>query len=77
MVPIPNHEHQRLVWGFTRVLDEIVTDRQLGDVVPDVYVSDRVEDREANYRVPVVTVFLNPTKASITTASGTSGQISP
>ncbi len=63
MAPMPNHEHQRLVGRFTRVLDEIVTDGQRGDVVPGVNVSDRVENWEENYRVPDVAVFLNDTKA--------------
>jgi Uma2 family endonuclease len=63
MAPMPNHEHQRLVGRLTRVLDEIVTDRGLGDVVPGVNVSDRKVNWEQNYRVPDVAVFLKDTQA--------------
>ncbi|MHB0960290.1 MAG: Uma2 family endonuclease [Pirellulaceae bacterium] len=63
MAPMPNHEHQVLVGRFTRVLDEIVTDAEAGDVVPGVNVSDRVHGWETNFRVPDVAVFLKTTSA--------------
>ena len=63
MAPMPNHEHQLLVGRFTRVLDEVVTDAELGEVVPGVNVSDRVAGWETNYRVPDVAVFLKTTRA--------------
>jgi Uma2 family endonuclease len=63
MAPMPNHEHQVLVGRFTRVLDEIVTDAEAGDVVPGVNVSDRVDGWETNFRVPDVAVFLKTTSA--------------
>jgi Uma2 family endonuclease len=63
MAPMPNHEHQLLVGRFTRVLGEVVTDAELGDVVPGVNVSDRVAGWESNYRVPDVAVFLKTTRA--------------
>ncbi len=63
MAPMPNHEHQLLVGRFTRVLDEVVTDAESGDVVPGVNVSDRVTGWESNYRVPDVAVFLKTTRA--------------
>ena len=63
MAPMPNHEHQLLVGRWTRVLDEIVTDRQLGEVVPGINVSDRIDNWEQNYRVPDVAVFLKGTRA--------------
>ena len=61
--PMPNDEHQMLVGRFTRVLDEVITDHELGQVRPGVNISDRVEDWRQNYRVPDVAVFLNNTKA--------------
>ena len=63
MAPMRNHEHQLLVGRFTRVLDEVVTDANFGEVVPGVNVSDRVEGWESNYRVPDVAVFLKTTRA--------------
>ena len=63
MAPLPNNEHQLLVGRLTRVLDEIVTDRTLGQVLPGVNVSDRSVGWEHNYRVPDVAVFLNDTRA--------------
>ena len=63
MAPMPNHEHQLLVGRFTRVLDEVVTDAELGEVVPGVNVSDRVSGWGTNYRVPDVAVFLKTTRA--------------
>ena len=63
MAPMPNHEHQVLVGRWTRVLDEMVTDSRLGDVVPGVNISDRLDGWEKNYRVPDVAVFLKSTNA--------------
>ena len=63
MAPMPNNDHQRIVGRLTRVLDEIVTDRQLGEVFPGANVSDRVEDWDQNYRVPDVAVFLKHSQA--------------
>lgn len=63
MAPMPNHEHQVLVGRFTRILDEIVSDSEAGDVVPGVNVSDRVSGWETNFRIPDVAVFLKTTRA--------------
>ena len=63
MAASPNHEHQRLVARLTRVLDEIVTDRELGHVLPGINVSDRVENWKDNYRIPDVAVLLNNSNA--------------
>jgi Uma2 family endonuclease len=63
MAPMPNNEHQFLVTRLSRVLDEIVTDGNLGQVLASVNVSDRVQAWEQNYRVPDVAVFLHDTKA--------------
>ncbi len=63
LAPMPNHEHQLLVGRFTRVLDEVVTDAEVGEVVPGVNVSDRIAGWESNYRVPAVAVFLKTTRA--------------
>lgn len=63
MAAAPNHEHQRLVGRLTRVLDEVVADRGLGDVLPGVNVSDRVDSWQDNYRIPDVAVLLNDSHA--------------
>ena len=63
MAPMPNNEHQFLVARLTRVLDELVTDDELGIVLPGANVSDRVEGWRDNYRVPDVAVFLNESSA--------------
>jgi Uma2 family endonuclease len=63
MAPMPNHEHQRFVARWTGLLDEILAYGELGEVVPGVNVSDRVQSWEHNYRVPDVAVFLKTTKA--------------
>ncbi|MCY2965522.1 MAG: Uma2 family endonuclease [Planctomycetota bacterium] len=63
VTPMPNHEHQVLVGRLTRILDEIVSDRNLGCVVPGVYISDRIENWQSNYRIPDVAVFLHTTES--------------
>ncbi|MCA9189417.1 MAG: Uma2 family endonuclease [Pirellulaceae bacterium] len=63
MPPMLNDEHQMLVGRLTRILDEIIGDRKLGDVRPGVNISDRLDGWQQNYRVPDVAVFLNITKA--------------
>ncbi len=63
MAPMPNHEHQLLIGRFTRVLGEVISDADAGDVLPGVNVSDRVCGWETNFRVPDVAVFLNSTSA--------------
>lgn len=63
MAPMPNNEHQFLVGRLTRILDEVITDNQLGMVLPGANVSDRIDGWEQNYRVPDVAVFLQNTSA--------------
>ncbi len=63
VTPMPNHEHQVLVGRLTRILDEIVSDRNLGCVVPGVNISDRIENWQSNYRIPDVAVFLHTTES--------------
>jgi len=63
MAPLPNNEHQRFVTRWVRILDEIITNNELGNVFPGVNVSDRVEDWGHNYRIPDVAIFLNTTRA--------------
>ena len=63
MSPMPNDEHQLIVSRLTRILDEVITDNNTGQVRAGVNVSDRQEDWKSNYRVPDVAVFLNDTSA--------------
>lgn len=63
VAPVPNHEHQLLIGRFTRVLGEVISDADAGDVLPGENVSDRVCGWETNFRVPNVAVFLNSTSA--------------
>ncbi|MCA9147818.1 MAG: Uma2 family endonuclease [Planctomycetales bacterium] len=63
MAPMPNTEHQLLVTGFTRVLADVITDANLGIVLPGFNISDQVDDWQSNFRVPDVAVFLNATTA--------------
>jgi Uma2 family endonuclease len=58
MAPAPNNEHQQIVMRLASVLDQIINERQLGDVLPGVNVTDRQDDWKKNYRVPDVAVFL-------------------
>jgi Uma2 family endonuclease len=63
MPPMPNDEHQMLVGRFTRILDEVLGDSELGEVRPGVNLSDRTDGWQQNYRVPDVAVFLTDTRA--------------
>lgn len=63
MAPMPNNEHQFLVARLTRIFDEVVTDHELGIVLPGANISDRVDRWQENYRVPDVAVFLNNSAA--------------
>lgn len=63
MAPMPDNEHQQLVARFTRIFEEVIGDAGLGDVLPGVNVSDRIEGWERNYRVPDVAVYLATTNA--------------
>ena len=63
MAASPNHEHQKLVGWLSHVLYGIVAARELGDVLPGINVSDRVEDWVHNYRIPDVAVLLKDSKA--------------
>ncbi len=61
--PLPNNEHQELIFLLGYVLHEIVHSQNLGVVYPGVNVTDREENWRGNYRCPDVVVFLNDTKA--------------
>ena len=63
MAPMPNNEHLFLIARLTRILDELVTDAELGIVLPGANVSDRIENWQHNYRVPDIAVFLSRSAA--------------
>ena len=45
------------------IIDTVIGLRGLGEVLPGVNVSDRIENWKDNFRCPDVTVFLNGTTA--------------
>ncbi len=59
VTPLPNNDHQELVYEFTTVLGEVIRRPRLGQVFPGVNLSDRNEGWEKNYREPDVAAFLN------------------
>jgi Uma2 family endonuclease len=63
MTPLPNNEHQELLFEFVHVLGEVVKRAGLGRVFPGVNLSDRNEGWTENFREPDVAVFLRDTKA--------------
>ncbi len=64
MVPLPNNEHQQIVFRLASILDEVVGDEGLGEVLPGVNLAGSAEDWEHDYRCPDVVVFLRNTKAT-------------
>jgi Uma2 family endonuclease len=63
MAPLPNNEHQELVYELAYVLGEAVARTGLGRVFPGVNLSDREEGWKENFREPDVAVFLREGKA--------------
>lgn len=63
MTPLPNNEHQELVFEIGFVLREVVVVAQLGKVLPGTNLTDRHDDWTKNYRCPDVVVFLNENRA--------------
>jgi hypothetical protein len=63
VTPLPNNDHQELVFEFVSILGEVVRRPAIGQVFPGVNLSDREEGWERNYREPDVAVFLRDTKA--------------
>ena len=63
VTPLPNNDHQALVYELTYLLGEVIGRPGLGQVFPGVNLSDRDEGWEKNYREPDVAVFLNDSKA--------------
>ncbi len=58
IVPLPDNDHQELVYQLAVVFHEVVKQAGHGQVFPGINVSDRVEDWEKNVRVPDGAVFL-------------------
>ena len=56
MSPLPTNDHQRIVWGLSLALSDVVGGD--GTVLPGANVSDRDDDWEHNYRCPDVVVVL-------------------
>ncbi|MBI1313820.1 hypothetical protein GC176_21210 [bacterium] len=63
MAPLPNNEHQGLVFKLGRALAAVVDDRRLGETFPGANITDQPTDWTHNYRCPDVVVFLNETTA--------------
>ena len=63
MAPLPNDEHQELVYGFTVILGAVIVNAGLGKVRPGVNLAGSDEDWERDYRAPDVVAFLNSTAA--------------
>jgi Uma2 family endonuclease len=63
MAPTPDNEHEWLVSHLASILQDVIGEPGLGEVVPEVHVSDRRDGWNENYRVPDVAVFLNSTSA--------------
>ena len=62
MTPMPNIEHQQLVYELTKVLEDAIGETPLG-IMPGVNISDREEGWKQNYRVPDITICLDDTTA--------------
>ncbi|MGO9112576.1 MAG: Uma2 family endonuclease [Thermoguttaceae bacterium] len=63
MPPVANDDHQEIVSSFTFVLGASVGVPGLGKVRPGVNLAASAEDREHDYRVPDVVVFMADTAA--------------
>lgn len=63
MPPMPNDNHQDLVFEFSLVLGATVSKPGLGKVRPGVNLAASADDWEYDYRVPDVVVFLTDTAA--------------
>lgn len=61
--PLPNVEHQEVVFAFSPALHEVVVVSGIGVAFTGVNVSDRAEQWEHNYRGPDVAVFLRTNPA--------------
>jgi len=61
--PLPNDEHQDLVYGLGIPLREVVQSPGLGKVRPGVNVTDRHPNWKFNFRGPDVVVYLNSNPA--------------
>jgi Uma2 family endonuclease len=63
MPPFPNNEHQFLQSRLNTIFDTVIGLSGLGEVLPGVNVSDRIENWTDNFRCPDIAVFLNGTSA--------------
>ena len=62
MAPMPNTEHQTIVFRLASIFGELVEWQGLGTVMAGVNVSDRETDWYQNYRVPDVAVAMSDGK---------------
>lgn len=60
MTPMPNIEHQQLVYELAKVLENAIDETPLG-IMLGVNISDRDEGWKQNYRVPDITICLDDT----------------
>ena len=63
MAPLPNDEHQNLVFEFCIVLNESLGGQKLAQIRPGVNLTSQSVNWKENYRCPDVAVFLRDTKA--------------
>ena len=63
MAPLPNDEHQNLVFEFCIVLNESLGGQKLAQIRPGVNLASQSANWKENYRCPDVAVFLRDTKA--------------
>jgi Uma2 family endonuclease len=63
MAPLPNDEHQNLVFEFCIVLNESLGGQKHAQIRPGVNLTSQSVNWKENYRCPDVAVFLRDTKA--------------
>jgi Uma2 family endonuclease len=63
MAPLPNDEHQNLVFEFCIVLNESLGRQKLAQIRPGVNLASQSVNWKENYRCPDVAVFLRDTQA--------------
>jgi Uma2 family endonuclease len=63
MAPLPNDEHQNLVFEFCIVLNESLGGQKHAQIRPGVNLASQSVNWKENYRCPDIAVFLSDTKA--------------
>lgn len=58
VAPLANNPHQRLVFGYAAIMNEVIVKAGRGDVLPGANISDRRQKWEKSFRCPDVVVVL-------------------